>query len=223
MAKSKSYMDMYRDRQRLIQGARGLQNRQRIPRPMDVSQFDGWTLQQIEERIRTLAHEELFVLDADDNVVAAYRGNSTSVAFPAAELRRQDATVTHGHPKGSAEFGGTFSFADVENMTNSSWSEHRATASGQGEMNYIMRRTARSNPTALRNRVARDQARLEGEMKTTYTDAYNRAISSGKTPSAARHEARQQAVGRLNRYWKDTMPQYGYEYVTRKEPYRYGR
>lgn len=29
--------------------------------------------------------------------------------------------------------------------------------------------------------------------------------------------------GELNAYWKKVMPQYGYEYVTRKRSYKYNR
>ena len=41
---------------------------------MDVKQFQGMTLQEIEDRIRALGHEELFVIDKDGAVLAAYKG-----------------------------------------------------------------------------------------------------------------------------------------------------
>lgn len=60
-------------------------------------------------------------------------------------------------------------------------------------------------------------------MKTTYDRAYNEARASGGSIGHATHVARQASVGVLNRYWKDTLPQFGYQYVTRKDPYHYGR
>lgn len=76
---------------------------------MDVKQFQGMTLQEIEDRIRVLGHEELFVIGKDGSVLAAYRGNSNSVAFYSSDLMRRGATVTHGHPKGAEGYGATFS------------------------------------------------------------------------------------------------------------------
>lgn len=223
MAKSKSYMSMYRDRKRLLDGALDERGGQRVPHPMDVSRFDGWTLEQIESRIRNLAHEELFVLDESGAIVSAYRGNRSSVAFYAQEFNVEGATVTHGHPKGMQDFGGTLSFKDVNNMAQSRWAEHRATASGQGEMNYIMRRTASSDASGLRAQIASDKPAIRANMKTTYDKAYNEARASGGSIGHATHVARQASVGVLNRYWKDTLPQFGYQYVTRKDPYHYGR
>ena len=114
--------------------------------PMDITQFQGMTLEQIEGRIRNLKHEELFALDEKGKIVAAYKGDPHSVSFPADLTKVKGLTVTHGHPKSAKEFGGTFSFADMRNMLESKWSEHRATASGQGEMNYILKRRARICP-----------------------------------------------------------------------------
>lgn len=192
-------------------------------RPIDISQYQGQTLQEIEGRIRTLKHEELFALDKDGKIIAAYKGNSKSVGFPADLKNVKDATVTHGHPKGAEEFGGTFSFADVKNMIESNWAEHRATASGQGEMNYIMRRTASSNGKGLYNQINKDYVKLNDSLETTYKTAYTKAISSGSTKAQAIHIARQESVGELNKYWKKTMPKYGFEYITRKTDYKYGR
>ena len=189
---------------------------QRVPRPMDISQFQGWTLQQVEDRIRNLDHEELFVFDRDGNIVAAYRGNANSVAFYHDELMRDGATVTHGHPKGSEGYGGTFSPQDVLNMAASDWAEHRATASGQGEMNYIMRRTSSTtsgNSSDLYARVSRDAPNLEAQMRAA-------ANAAGATTAPAR---RQIYVGVLDRYWRSVLPQYNFEYVKRKTAYNYGR
>lgn len=193
------------------------------PQPMDISKMGNMTVQQAEERARSKNHEELFIFDENDKLVAAYKGNSHSVAFPSTELTRQGATVTHGHPAGTADFGGTFSFADVGNMIRSNWSEHRATARGQGEMNYIMRRTSNADPQGLQRRMLRDANRLENQVMSEYNKSRNSALAAGKTPRQAEHEARQKAVGRLNRYYKNTMPKYGYEYITRKESYSYQR
>ena len=190
--------------------------------PIDISRYQGKSLEEIEKRIRRLGHEELFAINENGNIVAAYKGDSTSVAFPVELIREKNLTVTHGHPKGYEEFGGTFSFADINNMLNSNWNEHRATASGQGEMNYIMRKTERADPDALRNRINKDFERLNQKVSETYRQSY---LQERKRcgQKQARHIARQQAVGILNAYYREVFPQHGYEYVTRKKEYRYNR
>lgn len=65
---------------------------QRTPHPMDVGKFQGMTLQQVEDRIRGLSHEELFVIGKDGKILAAYNGNSDSVAFSMNELLRDGAS-----------------------------------------------------------------------------------------------------------------------------------
>ena len=118
---------------------------------------------------------------------------------------------------------GTAPKPDVRNMADSKWAEHRATASGQGEMNYIMRRTSKSNGSGLKKRIERDAPSLQRHLSTTYSSVYNNQRKAGKGESQALHIARQEAVGELNAYWKKVMPQYGYEYVTRKRSYKYNR
>lgn len=184
---------------------------------MDVSQFQGMTLQQIEDRIRGLSHEELFVIGKDGSVLAAYRGNANSVAMPRSELLRDGVTVTHGHPKGAEGYGATFSPADVLNMASSNWAEHRAAASGRNELNYIIRRNQKNTDAssrALYNKVRNDAPRLEAEMRS-------RANAAGRGLSAAAR--RQIYTGVLDRYWKETLPQYGFDYITRNKRYNYNR
>lgn len=123
------------------------------PHPLDISKFSNMSLEDAERRIRNLKHEELFVFDKDGKLIEAYKGSATSVSFPMSVLDYKGATVTHGHPKGAADFGGTFSFADIKNMLESKWAEHRATASGQGEMNYIMRKGQGAKPKAFYNQI----------------------------------------------------------------------
>jgi hypothetical protein len=191
--------------------------------PMDINKFQGMTLEQIEGRLRNLKHEELFALDKDGKIVAAYLGDSTSVSFPETLRDVKGLTVTHGHPKSAAEFGGTFSFADMANMLKSKWSEHRATASGQGEMNYILKRNTKANSKGFYNRINKDYERLNKKITSTYTESYKKATKGGATRKVAMHVARQSAVGVLNQYYKTTAKHYGFSYVTRKEAYTYGR
>jgi len=211
------------DKGKLIDHLKGEGIGKGTPVPMDIEQFKGMSLQQIEARIRTLKHEELFVLDKGGNVVAAYKGDSNSVAFPENLRYEKGATVTHGHPKSAAEFGGTFSFADMKNMLTSKWTEHRATASGQGEMNYILKRTGRANAKGFYDQINRDYTKLVSGLSKTYDKAYNTAKTKGANTKAAMHVARQSAVGTLNQYYKKTAGKFGFNYVTRKEAYEYGR
>ena len=190
--------------------------------PIDIEQYKEQSLEQIEGCIRTLEHEELFAFDGNGELIAAFKGDESSVTFPTSLLSVQDAIVTHGHPKGLEEFGGTFSFADIDNMLKSNWKEHRATASGQGEMNYIMRRTERADTQGLRDRINRDYTQLKKAFKDTYKTEYKKALELG-TEKHAKHVARQMAVGILNAYYKKTFEQYGYEYIVRKKDYKYNR
>lgn len=151
------------------------------PHPLDISKFGNLSLEDAERRIRNLKHEELFVFDKDGKLIEAYKGNSNSVSFPMSVLDYKGATVTHGHPKGAADFGGTFSFADVKNMLESKWAEHRATASGQGEMNYIMRKGQGAKPKAFYNQINRDYKQIERYLSDRYTKAYDDALKDGKS------------------------------------------
>lgn len=190
---------------------------QKVPKPMDVSQFNGWSLQQVEDRIRGLGHEELFVIDRNGAVVAAYKGNSNSVAFKRDELLKEGVTVTHGHPKGGEGYGATFSPQDVLNMAASNWSEHRAAASGKNELNYIIRRNSSNSDAksrALYKRMTADAPKLQSEMNRL-------ASASGMSLSPVAR--RQIYTGVLDRYYSSTLPQYGFDYIVRKKQYNYGR
>ena len=193
---------------------------QRKAIPMDITQFQGMSLQQIEGRLRGLDHEELFILDKDGNVTAAYKGDADSVAFPAVHLLDEGATVTHGHPVGAEGYGGTFSFADVLNMAASDWREHRAVASGPNEMNYIIRRTAATteqNSRDLYNRIIQDIPMLEQQIRMSEP----RPGTSSRELTPARR--RQIYTGILDRYYSEVLPQYNFEYISRNEPYNYNR
>lgn len=197
---------------------------QQVPQPMDVKKFAGMSLQQIEERIRNLNHEELFVLDKDGKVVEEYKGEKDSVAFPSDILYKYpNATVTHGHPKSLEDFGGTLSLNDVYNMLDSNWKEHRATASGKGEMNYIMRRTSKSDSIGLKNKISNEEQDIINKFAKKYSDGYNEANKQGLKGKAKKRYARQKAVGVLNAYYKETFEKYGFEYITRKTEYKYNR
>ncbi|MDO4832441.1 MAG: hypothetical protein Q4A45_03440 [Clostridia bacterium] len=131
--------------------------------------------------------------------------------------------MTHGHPKGAEEFGGTFSFADMKNMLESNWSEHRATASGQGEMNYIIRRTAQSDAAGFYKDINNNYVRLNRNMSRAQNSTFKRLRKEGVSVSEAEHAARQAMTGVLNSYYKETAEKYGFEYIARKKNYKYGR
>lgn len=206
--------DSYSATRRRATGGTG-GNRGRV-KPIDVSGMQGMTLQELENRIRGLNHEEMYAIDADGNIIAGYMGNAKSVAFPRSLLLEDGITVTHNHPLGSEGYGGTFSFADMKNFAASDWAEHRAVASGQGEMNYIARATSKTTVAdrrALYNRIQRDQAGLNRQIQA--------AANSNKNLSATAR--RQIYVGILDNYYARILPQYNFEYVVRKNPYRYNR
>lgn len=190
---------------------------QRIPKPMDVDQFQGMTLQEIENMIRGLDHEELLAIDANGAILEAYKGISDSVAFYASLLSVPGITVTHNHPVGAEGYGGTLSIKDALNMASSDWAEHRAVASGSGELNYIIRRTSKTTAKNSRDLYARITADAPS-LKAEYVKIANQV--SGDLPGSKR---RQIYTGVLDRYWSETLPRYNFEYVTRNKPYKYNR
>ena len=191
--------------------------------PIDLSTVKGKSLQEIEDRIRHLDHEEAFIFDKNGNLINGVSGGTGSVDIPMNWFNEEGATITHGHPIGDRNFGGTLSFADVDVMAHSKWKEMRAAASGQGEMNYIVRRTSHSNSTGLQSRVAADTPKMKANLQKTFLEAYTKAIKNGKPKKSAMHEAAQRAAGEVDRYWATVLPQFGFEYITRKKGYNYGR
>ena len=162
--------------------------------------------------------------NANGVVIDGYRGNESEVLFPS-KLRTMYpyAIVTHTHPMGKSGFGGTFAIEDVIIMSRSNWREFRIAAHGQGEMNYIIRRTEASNGKGLRKQVKRDKKDLTQRYKGKYRREYRRLTKNGVPSAQARHVARQKASGVMDRYFKTVLPQYGFEYIKRKDPYNYGR
>ena len=77
-------------------------------------------------------------------------------------------------------------------------------ASGQGEMNYIMRKGQGAKPKAFYNQINRDYKQIERYLSDRYTKAYDDALKDGKSKQSAIHMARQMAVGYLNDYWRRT-------------------
>lgn len=191
--------------------------------PVDISKIKDKSLQGIENKIRQLKHEEAYIFDKNDKLVAGASGGNSSVGIPNNWGNLDGATVTHGHPVGKYNFGGTLSMADANLMANTKWGEMRAAASGKGEYNYIMKRTSKSDNSGLKNRIAKDSKNMEKNIADTYKKSYNKAIASGKSESKARHESAQKAVGLMQSYWRKTLPQYGFVFVTPKKEYNYGR
>lgn len=191
--------------------------------PINISTIKDKTLQGVENRIRKLQHEEAYIFDASGQLISGVSGGNSSVGIPSAWMGIDGATVTHGHPVGNHDFGATLSFGDVDLMTDSNWKELRAAANGQGEFNYIMRRTSKADNAGLKAKIKNDSGKMMTQLNDDYKKAYDSAIKSGKSPQAARHEGWQKATGTIHRYWRDTLPQYGFEFVTPKKPYEYGR
>ena len=134
--------------------------------PIDISKIKDKSLQGIENRIRKLQHEEAFIFDGDGNLVDGVSGGKGSVGIPDKWERIDGATVTHGHPTGIFGYGGTLSFEDVGTFAGTNWAEIRAAANGQGEYNYILRRTNKAKGKLLLARIATDQAKLGKRIRT---------------------------------------------------------
>ena len=190
-------------------------------KPLDISRSQGWTLSRVETRLRKLKHEELFAFDENGKIVAAYRGGRDSVRFPSSLFKRKGLTVTHGHPAGIDGFGGTLSIRDTKNMLISDWAQHRAVASGQGELNYILRKGRNADPKAFLAKIVSDESKLVSRADRAYMMGLKKALARGKPWRSALHVARQMEVGEISAWYKENAPKYGYEYIVRKEPYEY--
>lgn len=191
--------------------------------PVDTSNLKDKTLQGVENRIRRLQHEEAFIFGKDGQVIAGVSGGNSSVGIPNNWKAIDGATVTHGHPTGRLNFGGTLSMADAKMMASTNWAEMRAAATGQGEYNYILRRTSHSDNAGLQSRIASDKSVMETRIKSEYQTAYSNAIKAGKSNASALHLAAQKATGIMDTYWKKVLPQYGFEYIKRNSYYTYNR
>ena len=191
--------------------------------PIVVSKIKDKSLQGIENRIRKLNHEEAFIFDSNVQLKEGVSGGSSSVAIPNTWYNMDGAIVTHGHPSARYDFGGTLSMEDAKIMTETKWAEMRAAANGRGEYNYIMRRTSTSDNNGLRMQIIRDTPKLEKDIKAEFVNTFKKATAEGKSISAANHEAAQVATGIVQRYWRNTLPKYGFIFVTPKNDYKYGR
>lgn len=221
-------------------GSRGLVETTH-PRYIDIDALGrrNWTLQQTEEYLRTLDHEEAYVFDANNKMMYGLVGGKDSVGIPKEIMDLQGVTVTHSHPTGDAGFGGTLSInvrknpitgkneisGDIPVFARAGWKEMRATASGRGEMNYILRKGANARAQTFSNVMKGRMNTLERNMSSTYQKTISQLRKAGNTKSLAtiRTEARQKSVGILNKAYKKTAAKYGIEYITRKTPYNYNR
>lgn len=190
---------------------------------IDISTIKDKSLYGIENRIRGLDHEEAFIFDSKDKLLAGATGEGTSVEIPQRWESIKDGTLTHGHPTHEYDFGGTFSAADVELLAGSQLKEVRAVASGQGEFNYIAKRTSAADGNGLLSKIHADEAKLKQKMIYHFQNSYQHAKTQGKTVSQALHEAAQKATGVFDTYWEQTLPQYGFEYIKMKRGYKYDR
>lgn len=191
--------------------------------PIELSLIKDKSLQGIEERARHADHEEAFLFDNNGNVIKGVAGVAHTVAIPESWNNIEGATVTHGHIKGDHGFGGTFSVKDVRRMTKTRWAELRVATSGQGEYNYIMRRTSGSDNIGLKKQIIRDREKLTKAYTNKFEEIYEKSIDRGMRREQALHMAVQQAAGIVDTYWKRVLPQFGFDYVKRKKEYRYGR
>lgn len=178
------------------------------------------TLEQTENLLRNRKREVLVVFNQKGEAVKAYQGDKHSVPFPVEEAEKwKGYTVTHNHPKGIEGFGGTFSFADMRNITVYEFGSLRAVAGGQGEFNYILRAGPHTRPMEFNRRIAADIPWLRQQMRQEVLkvkEDYIKQDNKFKNYGHFIHIARQKSVGMLNSYYRKTAEQYGYTYRTQK-------
>ena len=191
--------------------------------PVDISRIKDKSLQSIENKIRSYNREITFIYDGNGQLVDGRIGQGTTVNVPSSWLMVENATVTHGHPVHEYNFGGTFSFGDIDAMARSQWAEYRAVAQGQGEYNYYVRRTEKARPKLLLARITIDENRIMSEFDRVLDSEKEKQLAKGLSDEQALHIAMQKAAGVVDRYWRETLPRFGFEYVKRKKKYEYGR
>ena len=59
-----------------------------------------------------------------------------------------------------------------------------------GEMNYIMRRTSKSNTAGLKSEIQKNEQKILNNFKKTYQDGYNEATKKGLEGTAKKRYAR---------------------------------
>ena len=189
-----------------------------------------WTLAQTEEYLRGLDHEEAYAFDKDGKMIGGVEGGKTSVGIPKEWMQMEGITVTHSHPTGADGFGGTLSInrhkdgsvsGDLPLFAKTKWKEMRATASGQGEMNYIFRQNDNSRTQALVNVMKGRMNTLQKNMRNVHKTIYEQELAKGRSKAAALKAARQRSVGILDRQYKKTASKYGVDYITRKTPHKF--
>lgn len=187
------------------------------PKPLDISKLKNMTMQEAEDFIASKNYENMLIYNAKGELVEGYKGDATSVSFPGSILNNENGIVTHNHPVGLEGFGGTFSFADMYNMTLSNWKEHRAVAKGQGEKTYSLKRNKNANGSGLAKQIAKDESRLIKQMGETFENTYKKIYKKTNNRTAAAKGARQAYTGILSRYYKDNAKKYGFDYIQRKK------
>lgn len=208
---------------------------------LDVTdRYRGMSLQQAEDAIRGIRdHEEAVVFDKNMNVIAAYSGGSGSVQLPESLKRKDGITITHNHPPGSADYGATFSPADISWFASSRAREIRAVGQGQGEHVYSVQVRGKQSSTSVK--YAKTQLRLwaasvradtipksqggTGKLQSEWRKAYDAHRRKGASKAAADHAAWQQATGALDRSLTDFVASTGNGaiYYARNKRYRVNR
>lgn len=179
-----------------------------------TDKYMGMSLSEAENTLRGIkGHEEAVVFDKKMNVIAAYSGGTGSVAIPETLKKKDDITITHNHPTGDADYGATFSPADVSWFGSSRAKEIRAVGAGQGEYIYSLRTTGKQSAVSTKyektqlnawaHKVIADATPKSqggtGKLQARYRKEYNKFRNQGKSPEASRHAAWQVATGVLER------------------------
>ena len=88
-------------------------------------------------------------------------------------------------------------------------------------MPYSITKNAR--PKRLLARIAIDRKKVEAEFDRVYDEEKEKRLSNGASEKVALHVAAQKACGVVDRYWREVLPRFGYDYIKRKDGYEYGR
>ena len=134
------------------------------------------TVDKWENKLRTLDHEQLLMVNDDGYAVAYFDGGKQSVSFRVPDnVDTSKVVLTHIHPaEGDRTIGGTFSDADLLNHIRIGFKETRA-ASDEGT--YYFRAGKGADPKGF----IKDLASREREVDKYVDQAVKKYKAAGKT------------------------------------------
>ena len=120
----------------------------------------------------------------------------------------KELTITHNHP--NSKWGGTFSPADIKSLANNPSVGSVRAVGRKSEGTYVVKATENANYKGLSKRIAKDEPTLRKQLKAKHDSV---KIIHGTNSK----RTRQEAVGVVDKYYKEILPKYGFTYARDKK------